>query len=88
MITTAEDSFNIFRPNLDPDFEETTTQQEESKTSGDQIKQTDYTHDTEEDTEAEEKRMVDAAKELNRQRQVRSASKGKINKRIKTDDKK
>ena len=22
MITTAEDSFNVFRPNLDPDFEE------------------------------------------------------------------
>jgi hypothetical protein len=35
LITTAEDSFNVFRPNLDPDVEEAPAdeQMEESKQS-------------------------------------------------------
>ena len=40
IITTAEDSFNVFRPNLDPDYEEpeveaTDSTMEESKQSDD-----------------------------------------------------
>jgi len=91
LLTTAEDSFNVFRPNLDPDVEETPSDQQmeeskqtESSSNQDKIKGTDYALDPEEDNEAEEKRIVETARQLNKQRQMRSKSKNK--KRRKTDE--
>jgi hypothetical protein len=59
IFTTAEDSFNIFRPNLDPDYEE------EAK-EGSKMKGADYAVDSEEDQEEEDRRMIRTAKELNK----------------------
>ena len=37
ILTTSEDSFNIFRPNLDPDFDENDNQKEkEEKKQGEE----------------------------------------------------
>ena len=63
MITTAEDSFNVFRPNLDPDYSEEDQNMEESKQTEssshqDKIKKADYHLDSEEDEEAEERRII------------------------------
>ncbi len=69
IFTTAMDSFNIFRPNLEPVHEP-----EESKTNDDgTIKESRYEQD-EEDSEEEERRIIETAKALNAQR--RSKSKG------------
>lgn len=75
LITTAEDSFNVFRPNLDPDVEEgpVDQQMEESKqsetsTNQETIRKADYALDSDEDAEAEEKRIVETARQLNKQR--------------------
>ena len=92
LITTAEDSFNVFRPNLDPDVEdgpadqsmEESKQTEDTSSHQDKIKGADYALDSEEDAEAEEKRIVETARQLNKQRQMRSKSKNK--KRRKTDE--
>lgn len=82
LVTTAEDSFNLFRPNLEPDEEppaEMTdpneeTKQDSSASSSVQrqpIRSKDVWIDSDEDEE-EERRIVRAAKELNRQRRAKS----------------
>lgn len=94
IVTTAEDSFNLFRPNLEPDEEQPETssipedpdeetKQDSSTVSSQkkQIRTKDVWVDSEEEEE-EERRIVRAAKELNR----RAKSKSKTdNKRMKTD---
>ena len=67
IFSTAEDSFNVFRPNLDPDYEE----EEEEKKTGDEggdskMKGADFAVDSEEDAEEEERRIMRTAKELNK----------------------
>ena len=67
LFTTAEDSFSVFRPNLDPDFEE--YGEEESKEAEGklkQIKETDFALESDEDLDAEEQRMQRTARELTR----------------------
>mmetsp|Transcript_29378 Transcript_29378/g.44365 ORF Transcript_29378/g.44365 Transcript_29378/m.44365 type:complete len:198 (+) Transcript_29378:1336-1929(+) len=62
IFTTAMDSFNIFRPNLDPSYEP----KEESKMDEDgTIKEAEYEQDSEEDQEEEERRIIETAKALN-----------------------
>ena len=68
IITTAEDSFNVFRPNLDPDYDETNDAEqtdetmEESKQSEDlnpnnRKQPLDYALESDEDEDAEERRI-------------------------------
>lgn len=80
LVTTAEDSYNIFRPNLEPDEDEdeeeqhlhseniSTTDQEESKTSEKRAHKPtrDYYVDSEEEDEAEQARMIKIAKKMNK----------------------
>ena len=69
VLTTSEDSFNIFRPNLDPEEEEveeektqdTMTEAKESKVS-----KASYQLDSDEDMEQEEERIMKTAKTLNK----------------------
>lgn len=65
-MTTSEDSFNIFRPNLDPDYNEADSkpEQEEAKESSnpEKIKGADFDVDMDEDEEAEEKRVIRTAR--------------------------
>lgn len=77
ILTTAQDSFNIFRPNLDPEDEEETpaTDKEETKESSAQLQHADYSLDSDEDMEQEETRVRRTAKHLNRSRDARSKSK-------------
>jgi hypothetical protein len=77
LLTTSEDSFNIFRPNLDPvdDEEQTATTQEESKVDDSHIKNAEYEVDSDEDMEQEERRVMRTAKQLNKTRNARSKSK-------------
>ena len=91
LLTTAEDSFNIFRPNIVEDDEEEETQDtasnkmEESKHQDTkERKRTDYAIGSDEDEEEEERRIIETAKQLNKQRNARSKSKIK-NKRMKKD---
>ena len=73
LFTTAMDSFNVFRPNLDPDYEAEQKEEESKEQEG--IKQgTNFTIDEEEDSDEEERRVIKAAKQLNEKR--RSKSKG------------
>jgi len=60
LFTTSEDSFNVFRPNFDPDFDA----EEETGADGEKnIKMgTDYVQDSDEDQEAEERRVMDTVK--------------------------
>jgi len=57
LFSTAEDSFNVFRPNLDPEDEEIETTQEtsgkveESKQDKKERKRTDYAVESDEDME-------------------------------------
>ena len=69
ILTTAEDSFNIFRPNLDPDDEEDNDaqDQEEQKTSEVdkeiKIKASEWQNEeSDEDMEAEERRVIRTAR--------------------------
>jgi hypothetical protein len=77
LVTTAEDSYNIFRPNLEPDEDEedplpseaaSTTDQEESKTHHTSVAKPtrDYYVDSEEEDEVEQARMAKLAKKMNR----------------------
>lgn len=77
LLTTAEDSFNIFRPNLDPEYEEEepSTAVEESKTDEPITKADDFSLDSNEDMEQEEDRIKRTAKQLNKTRKARSKSK-------------
>lgn len=92
LLTTAEDSFNVFRPNLDPDYEEDESaleqideeisdEEEAKRPDGDTtgtIKPADFSlAESDEDMEAEERRVTRTAKELNKHRQARSKSKQK-----------
>ena len=63
LVTTAEDSYNIFRPNLEQEEEEE-GENDENKNS---IKKTEYYQDSEDEAE-EEKRMIRTAKILNKER--------------------
>lgn len=95
IVTTAEDSFNLFRPNLEPeedaqidstiDDPNEETKQDSSTVSSQKkpIRSQDVWVDSEEEEE-EERRIIRAAKELNRQRRAKSKSK-KDNKRMKTE---
>lgn len=76
LVTTAEDSYNIFRPNLEPDEEEepSTTDQEESKQPETVKPVKDYLIDSDED-EVEEARMIRAAKKLNTRGEAKKAGK-------------
>ena len=85
IVTTAEDSFNIFKPNLDPDEQPGVVKPEnteETKSSDVDYKGGDYWQDSE-DEEEEEKRMVRVAKKLNRDRSVKREKKDKDGKRRK-----
>lgn len=80
ILTTAEDSFNVFRPNLDPeDMSEggSEVQAEETKVN-EAIKRTEFNVESDEDFEQEERRIMRTAKQLNRQRKERSGSRHKI----------
>lgn len=95
IVTTAEDSFNLFRPNLEPEEDtqmESITEDPDEETKQDSstissqkkpIKSHDVWIDSEEEEE-EERRIIRAAKELNRQRRAKSKSR-KENKRMKTE---
>lgn len=85
LLTTAEDSFNVFRPNLDPeDVSEVTSevnkaaQKEEAKVNDDKIKRTEYNVMSDENEEDEERRISRTAKQLNRNRKERSGSRHKL----------
>lgn len=69
-MTTAEDSFNIFRPNLDPDYEEDAEMGDEETKEGEKPKiksGADYSiEDSDEDVEAEERRIMKTTRELNK----------------------
>jgi hypothetical protein len=69
-LTTAEDSFNIFRPNLDPDYEEDAEMGDEETKEGEKPKiksGADYSiEDSDEDVEAEERRIMKTTRELNK----------------------
>jgi len=80
ILTTAEDSFNIFRPNLDPDFEDDEEMEESKENEKAKIKSgADYSivEDSDEDVEAEERRMIRTARQINKQNRMRSQSKKK-----------
>ena len=70
ILTTAEDSFNIFRPNLDPDYEEDAEMGDEETKEGEKSKiksGADYSiEDSDEDVEAEERRIMKTTRELNK----------------------
>jgi len=80
LLTTAEDSYNVFRPNLEPEEEDevegdsmatqSATDQEEQKQGAGVAKVAKgaqyYVDSDEEDEEAEEQRMIKAAKKLNK----------------------
>lgn len=70
ILTTAEDSFNIFRPNLDPDYEEDAEMGDEETKEGEKPKiksGADYSiEDSDEDVEAEERRIMKTTRELNK----------------------
>ena len=74
IITTAEDSFNIFRPNLDPDEQPGAVPvdvAEEQKSSDIQNSKNPGNNDfwqESEDEEEEEERLIRVAKKLNRER--------------------
>lgn len=85
LLSTSEDSFNIFRPNLDPEDEEEEEKKEEEKAGAASIQRADYQVDSDEDEEMEEKRVMRTAKMLNKQRRARSSSKHKA-KRRRTDN--
>lgn len=55
LVTTAEDSYNIFKPNLDADDEEVSNKEMKGAT---------YQADSEEEQMEEERRMVRAAKKI------------------------
>ena len=63
IVTTAEDSYNIFKPNLDPEEED---DEEEASTADKNIKGSNYYVDSEEEEVEEEKRMIRAAKKLSK----------------------
>jgi hypothetical protein len=84
LVTTAEDSFNVFRPNLEPDEETETIHPEDpdEETKQDSSAVSSQKHNKRakdvwvdsEDEEEEERRIIRAAKELNRQRREKSKS--------------
>lgn len=76
MLTTAQDSFNIFRPNLEPDEEEVFESESKESSTADIDMQTgaDVFVD-DENEEQEERRMARAAKQLNKTRNARSKTK-------------
>ncbi len=95
LITTAEDSYNIFRPNLEPEEDdyvvpEVTDPNEESKgsdttqVSSHQPKNHNVYIDSD-DEEAEEERYVKVAKKLNKQRSDAKDKKSKDGKRRKVE---
>ena len=53
MVTTAEDSYNIFRPNLDPMDEEEGAEMGEESKQGEGFKAAEYYIDSEEEEEEE-----------------------------------
>jgi ribosome assembly protein RRB1 len=65
LFSTAEDSFNVFRPNLDPDFEEEEQKQPEGEGAS-KMKGADFALDSEEDQEELDRRIVRTARELNK----------------------
>lgn len=80
LFTTAEDSFNVFRPNLDPDdvSEGDNEMKEESKeTDKKKLKRAEYAVESDEDFEEEERRIMRTAKQLNKNIKNRSHSKNK-----------
>lgn len=92
IVTTAEDSYNIFRPNLEPEEEDNVLieNDEESKASdktaaSHKNKKANFYIDSDEE-EAEEMRMVRVAKKLNRQRGDRKDKRGKDGKRRKMQE--
>ena len=74
LLTTSEDQFSVFRPNLDPDFVEDEDhsddyEEEKEEESGVRtIKEAEYEVDSDEDMEAEEKRIIRTANKLTRER--------------------
>lgn len=75
LFTTAQDSFNVFRPNLDPD--EVEEQEESKQQEPSTIKPAEYAVQSEEDSEEEERRVLRTAKELNKNRRSKSNHKSK-----------
>lgn len=74
LVTTAEDSYNIFRPNLEPEEDEANPEaihedgeesKESTKQSSSMKNNIDYYIDSEEEEE-EEQRYIRTAKKLNR----------------------
>ncbi len=98
IITTAEDSYNIFRPNLDPEeddlFVENTNEgmasNEESKgsdtTSVSQTHKSSAIYIDSDAEDAEEERFIKAAKRLNKQRNDAKEKKSKDGKRRKVGE--
>lgn len=76
LCTTAEDSFNLFRPNLEPEEE---SDNEESKTDGTETSATTRKPAdvwvSSEDEEEEERRAMAVAREMNKQRRAKSKQK-------------
>ena len=63
MFTTAEDSFNVFRPNLDPDYEEPEEvdhQESIDEKESESTKITKMSYEKEDDEEMEGERLVAA----------------------------
>lgn len=96
IVTTAEDSYNIFRPNLEPEDDDelaydSSNANEESKASDITAASktgatgSNYYIDSD-DEEEEELRMVKAAKKLNKQRNDAKDKKNKDGKRRKMEE--
>ena len=87
LVSTASDSFNVLRPNFDPDedqpagIEESKDNTTESSSVQPVKNTTEHWADSEEDEEEEERRVLRTVRALNRNRANRSKSKGKDGKR-------
>ena len=100
LVTTAEDSFNIFRPNLDPEEDELAADasdnlnDEESKVSdttaashqaSSQMKAGQNLYVNSDEEEEEENRMVKVARKLNKQRSDAKEKRARDGKRRRTE---
>jgi hypothetical protein len=87
LVSTASDSFNVLRPNFDPDedqpagIEESKDNTTESSSAQPVRNATEHWADSDEDEEEEERRVLRTVRALNRNRANRSKSKGKDGKR-------
>ena len=74
LVSTAADSINVFRPNFEPDDQDEPNEMEEQKSETAETKEDikmdkDVWVDSESDEEQEERRIMRAARQINKNRQ-------------------